>query len=199
VAMHGSWFLNGTLFDTLIGQSYRTENNVNFPQGSGLNGTVSDIVARATFAPTDWLDLTYRTRLDKNDLKTRFADALATVGVPKFRISAGYIYTTFNPYNFYNQPLPPPVSSGFFTPRNEITLGASTSFKNYRFSAYGRRDLATNQMVGVGAQGAYEDECYIFDVKFFRRYTSIENDHGATTILFQLTFKTVGQFGFHAM
>jgi LPS-assembly protein len=199
VAMHGAWFLNGTVLDGMIGQSYRTEKNPNFPIGSGLNGTVSDVVARATFAPTSWLDLTYRTRLDKSDFRTRFADALATVGAPIFRVSAGYIYSTFNPYNYFDQPAPPPAGSSFYLPRNEITLGASTSFKNYRFSAYGRRDLATNRLVGVGAQGAYEDECYIFDVKFFRRYTSVENDHGATTILFQLTFKTVGQFGFHAM
>ncbi|MBV8578311.1 MAG: LPS-assembly protein LptD, partial [Acetobacteraceae bacterium] len=198
VAMQGTWLLNGTLLDTLIGQSYRTVNNPNFPVGSGLNGTVSDVVARATFAPTEWLDLTYRTRLDKNNFETRFADALATVGVPKFRVSAGYIYSTFNPYTYYDQPPPPPIGSGFYTPRNEITLGAATSFSQYRLAAYLRRDLATNQMVGVGATGAYENECFIFDVKFFRRYTSIENDHGATTVLFQLTFKTIGQFGFHA-
>ncbi|MBV8398667.1 MAG: LPS assembly protein LptD, partial [Acetobacteraceae bacterium] len=196
--MQGTWFLNGTLLDTLIGQSYRAENNPNFPPGSGLNGTVSDVVARATLAPTDWLDMTYRTRLDKNNFDTRFADALATVGVPKFRVTAGYIYSTYNPYTYYDQPPPPPVGSGFYTPRNEITLGAATSFSQYRLAAYLRRDLATNQMVGVGATGAYENECFIFDVKFFRRYTSIENDHGATTVLFQLTFKTIGQFGFHA-
>jgi LPS-assembly protein len=199
VALHGAWFLNGTAFDGLIGQSYRTERNPDFLPGSGLEGHVSDIVARATLAPTDWLDLSYRTRFDKDNLKTKFADALASVGVPKLRITAGYIYSTFNPYNYYEQAPPPPVSSGFFTPRNEITLGASTTFNHYRFSAYGRRDLATNQMVGIGAEGAYEDECYIFDVKFFRRYTSVNNDSGSSTILFQLTFKTVGQFGFHAM
>ena len=199
VAMHGSWFLNGTLFDALVGQSYRTEKNENFPIQSGLNGTVSDVVTRTTLAPTEWLDLTYRTRLDKSDFKIRFADALATVGVPKFRVTAGYIYSTFDPYTFYNQAPPPPTSTNFYTPRDEITLGASTSFNHYRFGAYARRDLSTDKMVGVGAEGAYKDECYIFDVKYYRRYTSINNDHGATTVLFQLTFKTVGQFGFHAM
>jgi LPS-assembly protein len=45
--------------------------------------------------------------------------------------------------------------------------------------------------------GTYEDECFIFDVNFSRRYTSIDNDNGGTTILFQITLKTVGQFGFH--
>jgi LPS-assembly protein len=199
VAMQGSWFLNGTLFDGLIGQSYRTEKSDLFPVASGLNGTTSDIVARATFAPTEWLDLSYRTRLDKDNFKTRFADAVATAGVPKLRITAGYLYSTFNPYTYYDTPPPPAAGTAFYTPRDEITLGASTTWDHYRASVYGRRDLSTNQFVSVGAEGAYEDECYIFDVKFFRRYTSVNNDSGSTTVLFQITLKTVGQFGFHAL
>ena len=31
-----------------------------------------------------------------------------------------------------------------------------------------------------------------------RRYTSYAGDNGSTLVLFQITFKTVGQFGFHA-
>ena len=64
-------------------------------------------------------------------------------------------------------------------------------------SGYARRDLTLNKFVAVGAHATYEDECFIFDVNFFRRYTQINNDHGGTTILFQITLKTVGQFGFH--
>jgi hypothetical protein len=33
---------------------------------------------------------------------------------------------------------------------------------------------------------------------FYRRFTSLSGDHGATAVLFQITLKTVGQFGFHA-
>ena len=54
-------------------------------------------------------------------------------------------------------------------------------------------------MASVAAGGAYEDECFIFDVSFQRRYTSINNDHGASTILFEVTLKTIGEFGFHAL
>ena len=52
-------------------------------------------------------------------------------------------------------------------------------------------------MVAVGARGTYENECVIFDVNLFKRYTSINGDNGSTTILFEITLKTVGQFGFH--
>src|SRR6185437_7063106 len=141
VAMHGAWYLGGTTFDSLLGQSYRATKNTLFPANSGLSDQVSDVVARASFAPTTWLNMTYRTRLDHKSLNTRFADAVATVGVPQFSMTGGYIYTTFNPYTFYDQPPPPPAGSSFYFPRNEITLGASSRLGNYRFSTWARRDL----------------------------------------------------------
>jgi LPS-assembly protein len=199
VALHGAWYLGGTTFDAMIGQSYRTTAGNQFPESSGLHDTVSDVVARASLAPTTWLNLTYRTRLDHKTFATRMADALATVGVPKFSVSAGYFYSTFNPYTLFDQPPPPPVGSPFFTPRNEITAGVSSNWGKYRFSGWARRNIQLSQMVAVGADAAYEDECYIFDVRFYRRYTTYNGDHGSTTALIQMTFKTVGQFGFRAL
>jgi LPS-assembly protein len=199
VAMHGAWYLGGTTFDGLIGQSYRTTQDNLFPEASGLHDTVSDVVARATFAPTQWLDLTYHTRLDKTDLATRYADAVASVGEPKFRVTGGYIYTTFNPYTYYDQVPPPPAGNAYYFPRNEATIGVSTAWGQYRFNAYARRDLATNQMVVAGADAVYEDECFIFDLKFVRRYVSINGDSGSTAVLVYVTFKTIGQFGYRAL
>jgi LPS-assembly protein len=199
VAMHGAWYLGGTTFDGLIGQSYRTNQDTIFPVASGLHDDVSDIVARATFAPTQWLDLTYHTRLSKNDLATHYADAVASVGVPKFRVSGGYIYTNYNPYTFYDQAPPPPAGNPYYFPRNEVTIGVSSNWGEYRFNGYARRDLATNQMVAIGADAIYEDECFIFDMRLYRRYTSINGDSGSTTVLLLLTFKTIGQFGYRAL
>jgi LPS-assembly protein len=199
VALHGVWYLAGTTFDGLIGQSYRTNKNNAVPIWSGLRDTVSDVVARASFAPTDWLNLTYRTRLDHRDFAVRMADALATVGVPKFSVNAGYIYTTYDPYTFYNQPPPPPAGNQFYTPRNEITLGVSSNLGHYRFNGWMRRDLQLKQMVAVGTDAAYEDECYILDFRFYRRYTSFNGDNGSTTVLVQVTLKTIGQFGYKAL
>ena len=58
--------------------------------------------------------------------------------------------------------------------------------------------MQTSQMVSVLAGGSYEDECFIFDISFYRRYTSVNGDGGASSVLFQITLKTVGEFGFHA-
>jgi LPS-assembly protein len=198
-ALHGAWYLGGTAFDGLIGQSYQATKDNMFPVASGLHDTVSDIVTRVSFSPTRWLDLTTRARLDKQSLQTRMADALATVGTDKFRISGGYLYTTFDPYFFFDNPQPLPASSGYFLPRNEITASVSSRWEHYRFSATARRNLSTNQWIDYGATVAYEDECFILDVRFTRRFTSLLNDHGSTALLFYFTFKTVGQVGYRAI
>jgi LPS-assembly protein len=54
-------------------------------------------------------------------------------------------------------------------------------------------------MVGFGANATYEDECFIVALNLYRRYTSFNGDNGSTTALVQLTFKTIGQFGFRAL
>jgi LPS-assembly protein len=199
VAFHGAWYLGGTTFDGLIGQSYRTDKDNLFPEASGLHDQVSDLVGRLSFAPTPWIDITYRTRLDKTSLATHFADATATIGVPKFHVSGGYIYTNFNPYTYYDQVAPPPTGNPYYFPRNEVSISVGSNWGNYRFSGYARRDVSANQMVGWGGDAIYEDECFIFDLKVFRRYTSLNGDTGSTTVLFLLTFKTIGQFGYRAM
>ncbi len=80
-----------------------------------------------------------------------------------------------------------------------MTLGVSSNWGKYRFSGWARRNIQLNQMVSVGADAVYEDECYILDLRVYRRYTTFNGDNGATTALIQMTFKTVGQFGFKAL
>jgi LPS-assembly protein len=196
--LHTAWYLNGTALDTLVGQSYQTAKNDNFPESTGLHDQVSDVVARASFSPTPLVDLTYRTRLDKNDLATHYADATAGVGPPIFHVTAGYLYTPNDPYFFYDQAPPPPVGNSYYIPRNEITLGADSRFGKYHIAANMRRDLQTSQMVQAGALASYEDECTIFTVSFVRTYITLGTQKGSSALIFQITFKTIGQFGYHA-
>jgi LPS-assembly protein len=197
VAIKGSWYLNGTVLESQIGQAYQTELLGALPPGTGLNKHVSDYVGHVGLSPAPWLSLLYRTRMSQSDLKLQLADATATVGQDPFTVNVGYIYTSTNPYTLYNQN-PQLPNSAYLTPRNEVTAGFSAKYGQYRLSAYARRDLELDQMVAMGAEGAYEDECYIFDVRFAKSYTTFAGTSGFTTVLFTMTFKTIGQFGFHA-
>ncbi len=196
-ALHGAWYLpSGAVIDGLIGQSYRTKRDNAFPTGSGLEDRVSDVVARQTFTPNAYLDLTARERFDHRNFNVRFADALASFGPSWLRFNAGYLYDTFNPILYYDQP---PTGNFLGTPRNEVSVGVNTAFGHYRLGASARRDIQTGKMVSAGVSGTYEDECFAFTTTFFRRYTSLDGDDGASTILFQITLKTVGTFGYHAL
>jgi LPS-assembly protein len=199
VALHSAWYLNGTTFDSLIGQSYRDYKDNLFPENSGLHNQVSDVVARATFSPTQWLDLTYRTRLDQATMATRMIDAFSTIGSGTFSVNMGYLYTADNPYELYDQPLPPPPTTTVYTPRREITAGSTLRWGAYRVTASAQRNMQTNQLDQIAGDLIYEDECFIVDVKLNRRYTSYNGDSGSTALLVQLTFKTVGTFGFNAL
>lgn len=197
-ALRGAWtFPSGAKLEGLVGQSWRLNRDTSFPAGSGLRDTASDIVSRVSVTPASWLDLTSRQRFDRKSFQPRFIDALATVGPDRLRVSGGYIYTTTNPFLFYESAtaLTAPTK-----PRNEGTMTVSAKLTDHwRVSAYARRDLRTAKGVSDGLRLAYEDECFIFDVSVARRHTVINGDNGATLVLFQLTFKTVGQFGFNAL
>ena len=214
VGLHVNWKLGEAVLDGLIGQSYRSHLDGTFPAGAGLNTRASDIVNKLSFSPAPWLDITARSReaasaatlptgvtggspLRIRAGNVRFADVLATVGGPALRVGAGYLYSATNPYALYDTPV---IPASYYQHRNEISLNASTQFlTNYRVSGFARRDVNLGKMSAIGMHASYEDECSIFDVNFTKRYTSLNGDTGATLILFQITLKTVGQFGYHAL
>ena len=174
VALHGAWYLGGTTFDALIGQSYRTNADNLFPETSGLHDQVSDVVARAIFAPTSWLNLTYRTRLDHKTFHTRMSDALANGRRAEILGQRRLYLQHIQSLHAVRPAAPRRIGNAFFTPRNEVTLGASSNWGKYRFSGWVRRNIQLNQMVSVGGDAVYEDECYILDLRVFRRYTTLQ-------------------------
>ena len=197
VGLHANWTApGGAQVDGLIGQGYRARSDRAFLTGSGMDKTASDIVSHLSYTPAGWFDITTRQRFDNKTMKVRFAEGIGSWGPKYARFSAGYTYSLTNPYLFYDTP----GGSALATkPRNEGVLGFTTAEGPWRLHATGRRDLRQNKMVSLAVGGAYEDECFIFDVSFLRRYTSINSDHGASTILFEITLKTIGEFGFHAL
>ena len=199
VGLHADWMLpGGQKIDGLIGQSYRAEKDPYFIQQSGLRGTVSDVVARQTIEPVSWLDLTTRERFDHDTWHTKFADATAAVGNDRLRLTGGYTYSSTSSYYYYDYlPGSAAAISALNTPRNEASLGLSTKLGDWTFGGDATENLRQDKPVGVDAHATYENECLIFDVRFVRRYTSILNDGGNTALLFTITLKSVGEFGFH--
>jgi len=214
-ALHAAWsFKGGQVLDALVGGSWQEHIEQNlYPEFQPWNGFErgahqSDIVARVGFDPNSWWNFTARGRFDHTNGDVRFADGITSFGKPILRVSAGYFYGQTNPYTLYlnNYNIPSqfiyqPTNiygpfNAFFTPRQEAEGAVTTHVGRYSASVNARRDVETGKLVSLGADAKYEDECFIFDILATRRYTSINFDRGDTTILFSVTFKTVGQVGF---
>jgi LPS-assembly protein len=196
-AMHGAWYLpGGALLDGLIGQSYRFHKDLDYLPLSGLNDNISDIVARATIAPVSYFNLTYRTRLSHKDLGARMIDATATAGTGLFNISAGYLYANTNPYVLYDQP---GIPAAYYVARHEVSASAASNFGPWTVSAGTTRNLASGTFDSAEFSAGWQNECLAVTLNYYQRFTSFNLDDGSTTLLLQITFKTLGNVGFSAL
>lgn len=209
IGLQGTWyFADGESLDGLIGQGYRSSPDPVFPRHSGLSQTVTDVVSHLSYTPNQYLDFTSRQRFAHQDLTLRFFDSLVTAGPSWLKFSGGYIYEEYNPYTYYdfvpsgvlvtgtpvpNQPL---LNTG---PVSEATVGLNATFGHWSFGGQVIRDMHLNTMSDAGAVLTYDDECFTISANYFRRYTSINGDNGATTLYFQITLKTIGSFNVNGM
>ncbi len=198
--LHTAWYFpNGGMLDAMFGDSYQFQKDPSMPTGSGLTDYQSDYVGRITLAPTSWIDFTGRGRFDHVNGTLRYAEAISGVGDAALRVNVGYIYTTTDPFTLYDfPPVAGTYNNIFAYPRNEALVSASTRSDPYKLTGYARYDVQNQSLVETGATVSWENECMIVSFNAYRRYTSINGDSGAEAFLFQVTLKTVGQFGFHA-
>ena len=211
-ALHGAWnFPSGAAMDGLVGEAYRTQQSSPWWVGSGLENQFSDVVSRVTYSPGSYLDLTARARFDPHQqMSVKLADMLATTGPQYLKFSAGYLHSSITPFSAYDN-TPTGVFWGGYgkegttttqpypAPRDEITAGVTAHYGAWRLATSARADIRTHQFDAINVSGGYEDECLIFNVVAYKRYTSIAGDHGDTAVMLEITLKTVGEFGFHAM
>lgn len=81
----------GFNINSIIGQSYRLSDKPSlFPDGTGLTDRTSDVVGRTTVAYKDFLRLTHRFRLDKDNLAVRRNEFDATIGSRSTYAVLGY-------------------------------------------------------------------------------------------------------------
>ncbi|WP_458095869.1 LPS-assembly protein LptD [Roseomonas sp. WA12] len=197
-AMRSAWFFpNGGSLDAMAGRSFRASDEALFTERSGLDKRASDWVGRVTIAPTSWFDVTARTRLDGSSLDRRMVDTAASfgldpVGLPGTRIGLGYLYQ-----------VPDPARVPLRYTR-EVYGSVNTRIGNHwRAGVFGRYDIEDERGVAVGTSAAYEDECFVFEGRVFRSLAENALTRttypGATTVIFRIALKTVGDFSLRAL
>lgn len=166
----------------MMGQSYRIANDDAFQTGSGLENNFSDYVARVQISPGPYLDLLYRTRLDKDTLNFQRNEASVSGKAGWFNYNADYVF-------FDRQ------QDSEFNGRKEVnfSLGAQlTDTWSSRLS--GVRDLAQDGGQRSMKMGfTYDDECFSFDTTLSRTFYRDREIRPTDAIMFRLVFKTLGE------
>ncbi|MBT3991665.1 MAG: LPS-assembly protein LptD [Rhodospirillaceae bacterium] len=163
------------------GQSYRLKEDDTFAAGSGLEGRLSDFVGRVNISPGSHLDLIYRTRLDKDNLAPKRNEVQMSVGPPALRMSTNYVF--FDSQN-----------DAEFSGREEISGAVSAQLDRFwRSSISGRYDLQDDgDLRNIALNLVYECECFTFSTTISRQFYEDRDLRPNDTILFKLTFKTLG-------
>lgn len=191
------WSVRGkqATFDFTIGQSYRLSNQASiFPDGTGLTNKVSDIVGRSEFRFRDFVKLTHRFRLDKDNFAIRRNELDATLGTRGTYVQVGYLRL--------NRNIGPALED--LSDREEIRLAGRVRLARY-WSLFGSTiidltDQKEDQLalsdgfdpirhrLGV----AYDDDCLSLAVTWRRDYQPTGDARRGNTFLFRLAFRNLG-------
>lgn len=112
----------GWRIKTTVGQSYRlTDKPDLLPDGTGLNAQFSDIVGRTEIRFRDFVSLTHRFRLDKNNGAVRRNEFDATIGSRRTYVEASYLRLNRD------------IAAGIedLKDREEVRLAARVAFARY--------------------------------------------------------------------
>lgn len=189
-------YLPGFSIDANIGQSYRLSSRPTlFPDGTGLTDRVSDVVGRTVLRYGDFLSLTHRYRLDKDNFAIRRNEVDATVGTRSTYLQLGYLRL--------NRNIGPALED--LQDREEARVGARIQIARFwSVSGSALIDLTDrNEDVLSTADGfepvrhrigvMYEDDCLRLGVTWKRDYEDTGDARRGNSYLLTLAFKNLGR------
>jgi LPS-assembly protein len=186
----------GLSVSATVGQSYRLNSRASiFPDGTGLNSRLSDIVGRATIKYRRLVSLTQRFRLDKDNLAVRRSEIDATIGSDSTYATIGYLRL--------NRNIGPQLED--LRDREEIRLGGRVQVTRY-VSLFGSTTIdltdASEDPVNL-ADGyqpvrhrigiAYTDDCLDIGFTWRRDYDSAGDARRGDSFLLRLAFRGLGR------
>ncbi|MDQ2878722.1 MAG: LPS assembly protein LptD, partial [Pseudomonadota bacterium] len=181
---------------TTIGQSYRLSSRpALFPDGTGLSDRVSDIVGRTEIRYKDFVSITHRYRLDKDNLAIRRNEVDATIGSRSTYALLGYIRL--------NRNIAPTLED--LSDIEELRAGGRVQIAKF-WSVFGstlidltdRNEDPTSLSNGfdpvrhrLGVQ--YEDDCLRLGFTWKRTYQDTGDAKAGNSYLLTLAFKNLGR------
>ena len=161
---------SGGYTSIFIGQSWRLLDDGSYPDGSGLENNLSDIVGRIESSPAEWLDLTYRFRMNTQTLEFDQHELSLYAGVPELNLSVDYLFSSTD---LFDDDLFDQQDQADEGGREELYVRIGTQFTDHwaAFASH-RQDIDNNRPLETRFGIEYEDECFsiqgIFERTNFR-------------------------------
>ena len=175
----------GTAF---IGQSYRFEDvdqDDLFPEDSGVEDQLSDVVGRVELRPRKFLDLTYRFRADKDTFSLKRSEIGAKVGPEALNVNA--TYTFIDAFDSGDEVI---------DQREELKVRLNSRIGRYwSLFASHRRDIERDEILSWEAGIAYEDECFTVRGAFERSFFNDRDVEQEDAFFVNVSFKHLGGVG----
>ncbi|WP_261320526.1 LPS-assembly protein LptD [Qipengyuania aquimaris] len=179
---------------TTLGQSYRLDSDRDiFPDGTGLSEKVSDFVGRTQLRYRDFLKLTHRYRLDKDNFAVRRNEIDATIGSSRTYAEIGYLRL--------NRDI---TTVEDLQDREELRAAVRVAFADY-WSAFGsgvfnltdREEDPTLtsdgfQPIRTRLGIAYQDDCLEMGATWRRDYVSAGDAQRGDTFQLYFSLKNLG-------
>lgn len=174
----------GSYIKGFIGQSHRFDDDVIFPQGSGLENESSDIVGFVSVGHGAAFNADYRFRFDNENLAASRHEVRASGGTEDLRLSTRYIYADAI------------AGTGFTESREELQLGGSYRLDpNWTATASTITDFGEEPGLRRAALGfAYADECFSFSIDGIRNLTNDAAGESESVIMMRIGLKNIGEF-----
>jgi len=148
---------SGGYTSIFVGQSWRLLDAGTYPDGSGLENNLSDLVGRVEASPADWLDLTYRFRMDTQKFTFDQHELSMYAGMPELNLSLGYLYSSTD---LFSDDSFDEVDQAGEGGREELYVRVGTQFHdNWAAFASHRQDIDNNRPLETRFGLQYEDEC----------------------------------------
>ncbi|MGE3782600.1 MAG: LPS-assembly protein LptD, partial [Alphaproteobacteria bacterium] len=193
----------------LVGQSYRAQPTPFLPPASGAAERLSDVVGRVVASPGSYLDLIYRFRLDKSNLRPLMQEMGASAGPQNLRLGVNFILA---PREQLNDVIANPINSQttLYGKREQISYNVRTQLTRYWALAGSQTINLTNSVNiinGVAqpqSSGAsvyatlaaiYQDECMAFIGSVSQSGIRNGDVKPGVSVMFNVVFKNLGEVG----
>ena len=173
---------SGFYVSGLVGQSYRFTEDKSFSQDSGLSENFSSYVGRLKIGYKD-LKLSYRFRLNKDDLSQEMTEIRLSGGRRPFSMSVNYLNLKAHQQG-----------TGILREREEVLVSARSQLtQEWAIGGTYQYDLSKNGgPLKTTAYIQYENECIVVAFAGEKDYTRDKDYKGDTSFFIRLFLKTLG-------